>query len=131
MQLGDLDFADLPYFEAMPWLGKSLSAKDPLRTYAETMKGLGIRVDKQPNIQMDIETRSARNSVAACFPVNPPDDVRLSASPRDGAADFLGFCNRLGRAQHHAWCSQDLAKASPRVCLFAGFSDDGGLRIFV
>ena len=110
---GDLDFADLPYFESMPWLGKSLSPRDPLQTYADTMRGLGIQVDKQPNIQIDLTPRPSRNSAATCFPVSPPKVVRLSASPLDGAADFLGFLQQAGKAQHHAWCSKDLARRHP------------------
>jgi hypothetical protein len=109
---GDLDFADLTYLEAMPWLGKSLSPRDPLRTYADTMEGLGIRVDQRPNIQIDLRSR-ANGNAAACFPVKPPDDVRIAASPQDGPAGLLGFMQQAGKAQHHAWCSKDLAKRHP------------------
>jgi hypothetical protein len=105
----DLDFADLPYFERMPWLGKSLSSRDPMRTYADTMEGLGIRIDKQPNVQLDTNGHSR----AACYPVRPPHDVRLLASPRDDAARFVDFLQQIGKAQQHAWCSRDLARRHP------------------
>lgn len=108
----DLNSADLGFFEAMPWLGKSLSPRDPLRTYADTMEGLGVRVGKQPNIQMDIEASDDGMS-AACFPVSPPEDVRLTASPKDGPSGFLSFLQQVGKAQHHAWCSPDLIQRHP------------------
>jgi hypothetical protein len=113
VSLRDLDFADLPYFEAMSWLDKILLKKDIFRTYEDTMKGLGIRVGRQPNVQIDtqIDLAARYYQKPACFPVSPPEDVRLAASMRDGA--FLGFLQQAGKAQHYAWCSKDLAKRHP------------------
>ncbi len=112
MRPGDLDFADLPYVERTLWLDKFLAGKDFFRIHEETMRGLGIRLDKQPNIKIDTQKpRSARGPAAACFPVSPPDDVRLAIALQDGP--FLGWLHQAGKAQHHAWCSRDLAKRHP------------------
>jgi hypothetical protein len=121
-RLGDLDFADLPYFEAVPWLDRYFPAKNLLRNLEETMKGMGIRVERQPNIQIDIELRPGRNSAAACFPVRPPEDVRLAAPSNAGAADFLNCLQQSGKAQHYAWCSKSLARRHPEFV----YSPDSG-----
>ena len=112
LKFRDLDFGDLPYVEAMPWREKFFSVKNLLRAQAETMNGLGIRLDKQPNIQLDTEPRPFRKPAAACFPVHPPEDVRL-ASPEDEAFYLQGLLQQTGKAQHHAWCSKDLAQRHP------------------
>lgn len=112
LKVRDLDFADRPYFEAMPWREKFFSTKNLLRAQSETMNGLGIRLDKQPNIQLDTEPRPFRKAAAACFPVHPPEDVRL-ASPMDEAFYVPGLLQQAGKAQHYAWCSKDLAQSHP------------------
>lgn len=112
-RLSDLDYADLPYFEAASWLDRYLPAKNILRTHAETARGMGIRLDQQLNLKVDIESRSSRKPAAACFPVQPPEDVRLAVMLNGGAAEFLNGQQQFGKAQHYAWCSQELAKRHP------------------
>src|ERR1700682_4569401 len=57
VRANDLNFADLAYLERMPWLDKFFSAQNWLMTYAETMSGMGIRIDKQPNIHIEFVER--------------------------------------------------------------------------
>lgn len=121
-RLGDLNLADLPYFEAVPWLDRILPAKNLLRQYGETMKGMGVRVERQTNIQIDSEATPGRNPAAACFPVKPPEDVRLAASTNAGAADFLDGLQQSGRTQHYAWNSKSLARRHPEFV----YSPDSG-----
>jgi hypothetical protein len=105
-RLGDLDCADLPYFAAMPWLDKFFLQKDAFRIHEETLRGLGIRLDKQPNLKINTAGKSA-----ACFPINPPEDVRFAVPQRDGA--FLDFLQQAGKAQQHAWSSKNLSQTRP------------------
>jgi hypothetical protein len=105
-RLGDLDAADLPCFDAMPWLDKFFPRKDVFRIHEETMRGLGIRLDKLPNLEIETAGNSAR-----CFRINPPEDVRFAVPQRDGA--LLEFLQQAGKAQQHAWSSKNLAKRHP------------------
>ena len=113
VRLSHLDFGDLPYFEAAPWLDVYLPAKNLFRTQSATLAGMGIRTNKQANILIDVEPRSSRKSGAACFPVHPPEDVRLAVLPHGGATNFLDGLKQCGRAQHYAWCSKNLARLHP------------------
>lgn len=113
VRLSDLDYADLPYLAAAPWLDKYLPAQKTLRTHKETMSGLGIRVDQQLNLKIDSTPGSSQKPVAACFPVQPPEDVRLALRLNGGAAEFLNGQQQSGKAQHYAWCSKELAKRHP------------------
>jgi hypothetical protein len=113
VRLSDLDYADLPFFEAAFWLDGYLPPMGVLRTHAETMRGMGIRADQQPNLLIDVELRPSRKSAAACFPVQPPADVRLAFVPNGGAAEFLNGQQQSGKAQHYSWCSPELAQRHP------------------
>ena len=106
MRVGDRESADLPYFYAMPWLHSLFPGKDVCRIHERTMRGLGIRLDRLPNLKIDTAGKTA-----ACFPINPPKDVRFAAPQRDGA--LVDFLQQAGKAQQHSWCSKDLAKRHP------------------
>jgi hypothetical protein len=112
-RLSDLEHADLPYFEAASWLDRYLPAKNILRTHMETVRGMGIRVDQQLNLHIDKDPRSSKKSTAACFPVKPPEDVRLALILNGGAAEFLNGQQQAGIAQYHVRCSKELALRHP------------------
>jgi hypothetical protein len=126
-RLSDLNYADLPYFETASWLDRYLPAKNILRTHAETARGMGIRMDRQLNVQVDIEPRPSRKSGAACFPVKPPEEVRLAVLPSGGAAEFLNGQQQAGIAQYHAWCSKQLSLRHPEF-VYSGICS-GTLRL--
>lgn len=109
----DLQHADHFYFERMERLDPLFPASELLPTYAETMKGLGIRVEQQKNIMIDDEPRPAKNPRAACLRIQPPDDVRLLLSPIGGAYDYRTLFHEAGHAQHLAWSSRELAERHP------------------
>jgi hypothetical protein len=113
VRASDLNFADLAYLERLPWLDKFFSPQNWSTIYSEMMRGLGIRVDKQPHIQIICGTRSPRNRLAGCFPVDPPHDVRLVFSPRKGTWDFSASLRAAAQAQHNGWSSKNLAADHP------------------
>jgi hypothetical protein len=97
----------------MPRLDPFFPAEDLLKTYESAMGGLGIRVGQQKNIHIDTEKRPFKNPRAACFRINPPDDVRMQVAPIGGAYDYAVLFHEAGHAQHYAWCSRDLVKQHP------------------
>ena len=109
----DLQHADFFFFDRMARLDPFFPAQDLLQTYAAAMRSLGIRVEKQHNIHMDTETRPFKNPRAACFRINPPDDVRLLVAPIGGAHDYAVLFHEVGHAQHFAWSSRDLVGQYP------------------
>jgi hypothetical protein len=109
----DLQQADFFFFERMKGLDSFFTAEDLLATYESAMKGFGIRVEQQKNIHMDTETRPFKNPRAACFRINPPDDVRLLVAPIGGAHDYAVLFHEAGHAQHYAWTSRDMVKHHP------------------
>lgn len=110
---GDLSQADYFYLQRLSRLDHFFPAKDLMATCAAAMNGLGINVERQKNIHIDAEARPAKHPRAACFRINPPDDVRLLVSPLGGAYDYTVLFHEVGHAQHFAWSSRDLIKQHP------------------
>lgn len=79
-----------------------------LRMYRETMAGLGIRTDAQPNIVIDSEPRPRKNPRAFCMPISIPDEIKLVIRPAGGQSDYQSFLHESGHAQHYGWASAAL-----------------------
>jgi len=115
----ELGFADLVFLERMPWLDKFFATQNWMKIYSEMFDLLGIRVDRQPNIQISVLSPALRDRQSACFAVNPPGDVRLVFSARPGAAGFDRSLYTAGVGQQHAWCSKTLADKHPEFIFSA------------
>jgi hypothetical protein len=109
----DLQHADYYFFQRLPSLDQFFPAHDVMRTYAAAMRGLGIRVEQQKNIHIDDEVRLRKHPRAACFRINPPDDVRLLLAPIGGPYDYTTLFHEAGHAQHFGWSSRDLVARHP------------------
>lgn len=110
---GDLQHADYYFFQRIPRLDSIFPAHDLMTTYASAMSGLGIRVGQQPNIYIDDVARPLKNPRAACFRINPPEDVRLLIAPIGGATDYTTLFHEAGHAQHFGWTSRELMRQHP------------------
>jgi hypothetical protein len=122
----ELQHADFFFFERMPRLDPFFPAQDLLETYRSAMSGLGIQIDQQKNIHIDHEVRPFKNPRAACFRINPPDDVRLLLAPIGGAYDYAVLFHEAGHAQHFAWTSRDLVKQYPEFVYAPDFATTEG-----
>jgi hypothetical protein len=109
----ELDHADFFFFQRLSRLDPFFEAKDLLPTYQTAMRALGIRTEQQKNIHIDAEVRPLKNPRAACFRINPPDDVRLLIAPVGGPYDFTTLFHEIGHAQHFGWSSRDLITRHP------------------
>ncbi|HKR01723.1 MAG TPA: hypothetical protein VJT09_13675 [Pyrinomonadaceae bacterium] len=109
----ELGHADYLFFQRMPRHDPFLPAPDLIATYSAAMRGLGIDVERQQNIHIDAESRPFKNPRAACFRINPPDDVRLLIAPVGGSYDYTVLFHEAGHAQHFGWSSRDLVTRHP------------------
>lgn len=122
----DLEHADHFFFQRMTRLDPFFSPKECLSLYRSAMNGLGIRIERQQNIHIDAETRPLKNPRAACFRINPPDDVRLLLAPIGGVYDYLTLFHEAGHAQHFAWASRDLASRHPEFIYAPNYATTEG-----
>ena len=77
-----------------------------IATVKATYLGLGIDMDKQPNLKIDAEEREKKNPRAVCFAVDVPKDVRLSIKPIGGVQDYAALFHEMGHGQHFANASE-------------------------
>jgi hypothetical protein len=110
---GDLHQADYFFFQRISSLDQFFPARDVMTTYKSAMKGMGIRIEQQTNIHIDIELRPGKHPRASCLRINPPDDVRLITAPIGGAHDYMTLFHEAGHAQHLGWTSRELMTTHP------------------
>ena len=80
-----------------------------------TLADLGIDLDSQENIKLDIEQRPQKTPRAFCSPIEVPDKVMLVIQPIGGADDWRAFFHEAGHAEHFGNTSRDLAMEEKRL----------------
>ncbi len=90
-----------PQFDAMFPQDRMLPALD------QSLRGLGIDVDNQPNVIVDAEERPRKSPRAFCAPVEIPGEIYLVISPHGGHDDYRALFHEAGHAQHFAHITKD------------------------
>jgi hypothetical protein len=111
--INELSYSDHLYLQRMHRLDRYFPANGLLKMYTAALGDLGISVEKQGNIHIDLELRPSKNPRAACFRVDGPNDVRLSLAPMGGSYDYTVLFHEAGHAQHFAWSSRELVARYP------------------
>lgn len=68
----------------------------------DTLLDLGLRLEDQPAIHLDTESRPQKSPRAFCAPIDIPTDVRLVIMPRGGFNDYDTLLHEGGHAEHFA-----------------------------
>jgi hypothetical protein len=80
-----------------------------------TLSDLGIDLDSQANVHLDIEQRPQKSPRAFCSPIEIPDKVMLVIQPIGGADDWRAFFHEAGHTEHYANTSRDLEMEEKRL----------------
>ena len=80
-----------------------------------TLADLGIDLDSQENVHLDIEQRPQKTPRAFCAPIEVPDKVMLVIQPIGGADDWRAFFHEAGHTEHYANTSRDLQMEEKRL----------------
>jgi len=64
-----------------------------------TVAGLGLRLEEQSNVRLDLESRPLKSACPFCIPIAVPDEIVIVSTPRGGRLDFEGLLQQLGRAE--------------------------------
>jgi hypothetical protein len=73
----------------------------------QTMAGLGVDLENQPNLKLDVEERPLKSPRAFCAPVHVPGEVWLVIRPRGGHDDYNSILHEAGHAEHFAHTRAD------------------------
>ena len=94
--------SDLPWFFRAQSADVHFSSERLVASFRETMGGLGIDVDAQANVILDVEQRAQKSPRAFCAPVRVPAEVYLVVPPVGGRDDYFALFHEGGHAQHFA-----------------------------
>jgi hypothetical protein len=107
--LGEARRADLMRFFRAPDLDAGFSEDRLIPSFAETAAALGLSLESQPNIRLDIEQRPTKSPRAYCAPVRVPGEVYLVVPRVGGREDYAALFHEGGHAQHYANVDPGLA----------------------
>ncbi len=80
-----------------------------------TLAGLGIDLDAQRNVHLDVEERPTKSPRAFCAPIEVPDKVMLVIQPQGGPDDWYALFHEAGHTEHYAFTSRDLRMEEKRL----------------
>lgn len=127
-KLGDKLFRDrvgMPLSEAERW-DKDRMMRAPtwdagfpadrmLPALRATLKDLGVDLDGQQNVHLDVENRPLKDPRAFCVPIEVPGKVMLVIKPTGGADDWSALFHEAGHAEHFAHTSSSLSVEEKRL----------------
>jgi hypothetical protein len=100
--------ADIPRFFRAPELDALFPSADLVRSFEQTMHGLGVDVHAQPGVILDVEPRPNKSPRAFCAPVRAPGEVYLVLAPTGGHEDYSVLFHEGGHTEHYASVDPEL-----------------------
>lgn len=92
--------ADMGYVFRAKELDAHFNRDSVLAITEKTLLDLGIDLNAQKNIILDIEVRKKKSPRAFCMPIVIPDKIYLVTMPRGGLEDYKTMLHEMGHAQH-------------------------------
>ena len=83
--------------------------------YEGTLSNLGIDLDAQSNVHLDVEERPTKRPRAFCAPIEIPGKVMLVIQPQGGPDDWCALFHEAGHTEHFAFTSPDLKVEEKRL----------------
>ena len=102
MGFDELRRSDIPAFFRAPDLDAAFPPDRAIPALRQTLAGLGIDIDSQPNVILDAEVRPTKSPRAFCAPVRVPGEVYLMISPQGGRDDTQTLLHEAGHTEHFA-----------------------------
>jgi hypothetical protein len=65
-----------------------------------TLRGLGLDLDSQASLKLDVEARPLKSPRAFCAPIVVPGEVMLVIKPHGGQDDYHALFHEAGHAEH-------------------------------
>jgi hypothetical protein len=107
--LADLRRSDLVRFFRAAHLDGLFPGERMVPALRETLAGLGIDLDAQPNVMLDTETRPTKSPRAFCSTPRVPAEVYLVMPPIGGREDYAALFHEAGHAEHYGCTDSELA----------------------
>ena len=106
--LAEAEYQDLLRLRRATEWDRAFPADAMLPALAGTLEGLGIRLEEQANVHLDVEPRPTKSPRAFCSPIDVPGRVMLVLQPVGGPDDWHGLFHEAGHTEHFAHASPSL-----------------------
>lgn len=106
--LEDARTSDFAYLKRAKRFDSLFQKQHLVSIFKDTSRAMGIDIDSQSNIIMDVEERKNKSPRAFCATVKVPDEIYLVVMPSGGQDDFEAMLHEGGHAQHFAHAGKDL-----------------------
>ncbi len=94
--------SDLPFFFRARTYDAMFPAGELTEVFGRTLTGLGVALEAQENVHLDLEQRPRKSPRAFCAPVHVPDEVYLVIPRRGGRDDYAALFHEGGHTEHYA-----------------------------
>jgi oligoendopeptidase F len=106
---------DVPRLFRAPELDQLYPSDRMLAALQATLRDLGIDLDGQRNVHLDLEARPSKSPRAFCAPVEVPGQVMLVIQPIGGKDDWEALFHEAGHTEHYAHTSESLSFEAKRL----------------
>jgi hypothetical protein len=100
--LADAAPPDLGRLWRAPEFDAAFASERALPALRATLHGLGIELDAQRNVELDVDARPGKVSRAFCAPIRVPGRVVLVMLPQGGQDDYRALFHEAGHTEHFA-----------------------------
>jgi hypothetical protein len=107
----------MPTFSQVPWLRRlspleaAYARERCVAVCTATLRALGLDLESQPGIRLDLEDRPQKSPRACVIASDPPRTVHLITRAIGGLHDYHSFLHEAGHALHYAGCDPVLPLA--------------------
>lgn len=108
VRLEEAEKHDVRFFFRAKEFDKYFKKENMLRTLRKALGNMGIRLEEQRNIHIDLEERPKKSPRAFCGPIRIPEDIKLAMMPRGGHDDYATLFHEAGHAEHFACVNPQL-----------------------
>ncbi len=102
------------FFRGSSW-DKAFPADRMLPALRGTLSNLGIDLDAQQNVHLDVEERPTKSPRAFCAPIEIPGKVMLVIQPQGGPDDWYALFHEAGHTEHFAFTDPNLKMEEKRL----------------
>jgi hypothetical protein len=104
--------SDLAHLFRSPQFDAHFPPERLIPSLTETLQPLGIDLQRQANVHLDVEPRPQKSPRAFCAAIVIPDEVMLVISPHGGQDDYAALFHEAGHTEHFAHVDRALPFAA-------------------
>jgi hypothetical protein len=108
ISLDDATPADTARLWRAPEFDAAFTQERSLPALRQTLAGMGIDLDRQVNVELDIAERPNKDPRAFCAPIRVPGRVVLVILPQGGQDDYRALFHEAGHTEHYAHAQAEL-----------------------